>query len=348
MADGTASKPLKPRKARTSKPEGSSEELAERRARAAWTRDKLDMLQAAIHDPRMNAKRFRLFAYVLQCTNYRTRMAIVHDQQIMDEVPAFGDDETIRRNRVQIREIGWWDYIPGRAIRSTVYTPRSDPIEGVMSLIRIKAEARDENHAYRKEALRTRKETLQQQHQTINEMRGKRVKRSPQNAGETPCRNEGISPALTPAGREKRATRRSQDVELHPTALAQPEVAWCPDCGTMVAADGGPRCTECESDAKNRCVIDFPRSRAGEFMCISCGTETRIAAGLSASDLFCPYCPGCIDEYEFTHQNRIDPAMSNIEVMWPSSRSSPETKALIDQKPANDPGANYRRARDGG
>src|SRR4051794_20134213 len=80
--------------------------MADKRSRAEWTRDKLNMLQAAIHDPRMNAKRFRLFAYILQCTNSRTRVAIVHDQQIMDEVPAFGDDETIRRNRVQIREIG--------------------------------------------------------------------------------------------------------------------------------------------------------------------------------------------------------------------------------------------------
>lgn len=48
-----------------------------------------------------------------------------------------------------------------------------------MSLIRNKAEVRDVNHAYRKEALRTRKETLQQQNQTINEMRGKPIKEVP-------------------------------------------------------------------------------------------------------------------------------------------------------------------------
>ena len=348
MADDTATKPHKPRKARSPKPEATSEGLAERRERTEWTRAKLDMLQAVIHDPRMNAKQVRLFAYVLQCTNYLKRVAIVHDQMIMDEVPGFGDEETIRRNRKHLRELGWWDFTPGRGIRSTIYTARSQNIEGVMSRVREVAKARKESHAYRKEALRSGRETLEQQHQTTNEMRGKRIKRSPQNAGEMPYENEGISLALTPAGSGKGATGRSQDVELRPDALAPAEMSWCPDCGTMLEADGGPRCVECESDAKARCVIDFPRSEAGEFMCIDCGTETRIAAAHSAEDPFCPFCPTCIETNEFTHQNQIDPAMRPIEVMWPASWTTPETNTPIDQQPANDPGAEYRRARDGG
>lgn len=308
MADETAAVP--PKKVRKPKPEASQEEIAEKRARSEWTRAKLDMLQAALHDPRMNAKRFRLFAYILQCANYRTRVAVVHDQQIMDEVPGFGDDETIRRNRVQIRQIGWLDYLPGRAIRSTVYTPKPDPIEGVMSLVRIKTEARSEAHAYRKEALRAGKETLQEQHQSVNKMRGKRTKRSPQNAGETSYENEGITPSLTRSDDGEEATGTSQDVAL-PVLVktAQAEVMSCPDCGTV--AEAGSRCAECEGEALRLEfeVRELPQSEPGGFVCIDCGAETELAARYK-SEPYCPFCPTCIAESEFPDVRRFAAAMN--------------------------------------
>ncbi|MDP4006395.1 hypothetical protein [Methylobacterium sp. NEAU K] len=300
MADATGEK--QPRKPRRPKREIGAEEIADQRARAEWTRQKLEILEAVLHDPRMNAKRFRLFAYVLQRTNYRNRVGIVHDQQIMDEVPGFGDDESIRRNRKAIREIGWWDYTPGRGTRSTIYTPRADLIGGVMSLIRIKAEARKEAHAYRKEALRSGKETLEQQHQTTNEMRGKRVRRSPQNAGELPCENEGITPSLTPSGYGEEATGRRQDVELRPAALTPQAEVVCPDCGTVAEAGvmAGPRCTECESEAlrfesQGR---ELPRSGSGEFLCIDCMAETQLVARYK-SEPYYPFCRDCIEASEF-------------------------------------------------
>jgi hypothetical protein len=301
MADATGEK--QPRKPRKPKRETTPGEIADQRARSEWTRQKLDMLQAAIHDPRMNAKQVRLFAYVLQCSNYRNRIAIVHDQMIMDEVPGFGDEETIRRNRKHLREIGWWDFVPGRGIRSTVYTPRSDPVEGVMSLVRIKADARTENHAYRKEALRSGKETLEQQHQAMNEMRGKRIKRSPQNAGETPCQNEGITPSLTPSASGQKATGTSQDVELRSADMtSQAEVMSCPECGTLAEAGTltGMRCAECESEALRAELVDrnWPRSESGQFTCIDCGTETQLAARYKI-EAYCPFCPECIANSEF-------------------------------------------------
>lgn len=346
MADETT-KPHKPFKARKPKPQPTPEQLAERQAVKSWTSWKLDVQSAILACRRTGPSDARLLIYLLHQMNRKNCIAIVTDSKIADEVRGFGVDTTVYRARNRLKENGWLSFVHGGGLDATVYQVLDDNVVGIRSLLDRLAEGRSAAQERRKAARQAGTETLQLQHAAMKAERRKSKVAPLQIATQIEHENAGLSPSLTPSALQK-ATGRSQDVELRPAALAEAEAAWCDDCGTIVEAHGRPRCDACESDANGRPLINFARSPSREFMCGDCGAETRISAGDNAAGPFVPLCAACMKSWGFTHRNRIDPAMRPVEVMWPASRTTPETKVPIDQTPANDPGAAYRRVRDGG
>ena len=90
MADETATKPRKPRKAREPKPQPTPEQLAEQQAVKSWTSWKLDVQSAILACRRTGPSDARLLIYLLHQMNRKNCIAIVTDSKIADEVRGFG------------------------------------------------------------------------------------------------------------------------------------------------------------------------------------------------------------------------------------------------------------------
>lgn len=303
MADETAAKPLKPKKARKPKAEPTPEQLAQQQARRSWTSWKLDVQRAILADKRIVAPSNRLLLiYLLHQMNQENGLAVVYDTKIMDEVVGFAVDTTIWRARVRLRDLGWLNYIPGRGLEASRYWVLDKNVKGVTSLLDRLAIDRSTAQDRRKEARKAGRETLHSQHKEMKAERRNRKSGSPHLATHSDVVDAGLSPSLSPSAPEG-ATGTSQDVAL-PVAAVTPaaEVMSCPDCGTVAeaAAVAGGRCAECAGEKLRAELLDrnWLRSASGKFVCADCQVETQLAARYG-SDTYYPFCPDCIEANEF-------------------------------------------------
>jgi hypothetical protein len=337
MADETAAKQLKPKKARKPKPELTPEQIAKRQALKSWTSWKLDVQRAIMADKRIVAPSNRLLLiYLLHQMSQENGLAIVYDTKIMDEVVGFAVDTTIWRARTRLKELGWLLYIPGRGLEATRYWVLDKNVKGVFSLLDRLSDDRSVAQERRKAARKAGIETLHSQHKAMKAERRNPQVGSLQLATQSDAVDAGLSPSLPPSGIGQKATGRRQDLELRLADLMPPtEVVSCRDCGTMSEAGelAGGRCAECESEAMRAELLrlKLPRSKSGEFTCFDCGVETRTVAR-HKSEAYFPFCPDCIETYEFPDVKPIPPP------------PPPRDDELIA---ANDPGTDYKRVRDG-
>lgn len=86
-----------------------------------FTSWKFDVLNAAASDPRIPPTYFRMLVRILAALNEGTRIAILGDDLLADEVPGFAHQTTCTRARKLLAETDWIKFEPGRGSRATRY-----------------------------------------------------------------------------------------------------------------------------------------------------------------------------------------------------------------------------------
>lgn len=108
---------------------------------------KLDYLKAACADPRLSAGNFRLMFRVMSAVNAGTKVAVLGDDTIQDDVAGFKEQGTCRKHRKRIAEVGYWKFRPGSGANATEYTFLEMPAAAVMTGLQ---EQRSKRHEKRK------------------------------------------------------------------------------------------------------------------------------------------------------------------------------------------------------
>ncbi|XYD11495.1 hypothetical protein R1A27_14470 [Methylobacterium sp. NMS12] len=115
---------------------------------ASFTSWKLRLLKAAGADPRIPPTYFRFLVRVVEALNEETRIAMIGDDVIADEVPGFGQQSTRNRARRALAELGYFSYEAGQGAKVTRYRISDEPVPAIMVAIE---QARERRLAERKE-----------------------------------------------------------------------------------------------------------------------------------------------------------------------------------------------------
>ena len=121
---------------------------------ASFTSWKLRLLKAAGADPRIPPTYFRFLVRVLEALNEETRIAMLGDEVIADEVPGFGQQSTRNRARRALAELGYLSYDAGQGSKVTRYRISDEPVPAIMAAIEHARERRTADREARREAFR--------------------------------------------------------------------------------------------------------------------------------------------------------------------------------------------------
>jgi len=122
----------------------------------SFTSWKLDILSAVGADPRVPSSHFRMFARVLAALNEHSRVAIIGDNVLADEVPGFKVQSTCYRARQRLKDLGYWTFEEGRGSRATRYTISDEPTAAVLEAIKQARERRNQERESRRGAMKRR------------------------------------------------------------------------------------------------------------------------------------------------------------------------------------------------
>jgi hypothetical protein len=131
---------------------------ASREAVASFTSWKLDMLNALAYDPRVPAWAFRIAFRVMQAVNADTRLAIISDLTLEDEVPST-DRVKCYKVRALLEELGWWTVERGQGGKASRYAFSPANINLILDQQALDRDERERVRQERKTRDRRRKPT---------------------------------------------------------------------------------------------------------------------------------------------------------------------------------------------
>jgi hypothetical protein len=122
-----------------------------------FTSWKLDILDGMMSDPRVKDSDFRIAFRVMQSVNCDTRIGIISDLTLCDEVPST-DRFRCNDTRKRLSKLGWWTVEVGHGGKASRYHFSIANRDAVLDQRLIDKEARDQVRAEKKRRDRRRRE----------------------------------------------------------------------------------------------------------------------------------------------------------------------------------------------
>lgn len=127
---------------------------------ASFTSWKLDILNGMVCDNRITPVQFRMAFRVMQAINSETRIGIIGDDTIRDEVPGCKSRFTCNETRKQLSLLGWWTVEPGRGGKASRYRFSDAPVNAILDRLIEAREKREERSKARRLAPQKRKDVV--------------------------------------------------------------------------------------------------------------------------------------------------------------------------------------------
>jgi hypothetical protein len=131
----------------------SSVDREETRTFTSW---KLDLLAAMLSDRRVRDKHFRIAARVLEAVNQKTRLAIIGDAVLIDEVPGT-DRFQCNDARKHLEDLDYWTVERGHGGKASRYRFFDVNVDRIFDQRTLARDKRNEESERRKRMVRRRK-----------------------------------------------------------------------------------------------------------------------------------------------------------------------------------------------
>jgi hypothetical protein len=136
-----------------------SDKAAEREATRSFTSWKLDILDALMSDDRITDGEFRVAFRVMQAVNAETRVAIISDETIKEEVPRTNRWKC-NDARKKLSELGWWKVTSGHGGTASRYEFSIENRNAILDQRVAKKDARDAERVKRRSRDKRRKDNV--------------------------------------------------------------------------------------------------------------------------------------------------------------------------------------------